>query len=139
MKNLISWKSTLVAAALAVLWPAAASAQAYIRVDVPFAFTAGNRLLPAGEYVFVVDTNHMTSRIYLPSGLSAGFVNLVPGVTERPAAQSAKGMVRFQRYGEKYILTGIWRAGWVSGNEVSGRRHSRELASGGSSEVVETR
>ncbi len=129
MKSLLSWKSLAVAIAVLILGAASANAQiSTLRVNVPFAFTAGTNVLPAGEYEINVHTDLMLSRIVPLNGDAVSLVRLVPGVTDRSPAKSEKGMLRFEKFGQRYVLIGVWRPGCVAGNSVVGGRPAREYA-----------
>lgn len=131
MKHLFSWKSNAVALGLALVCAAAASAQSGMRVDVPFAFTAGNRVLPAGEYRVVVDATHGYSRILPADGQAVCVVQLTPGTAERDGAKAGRGVLRFEKHGSRYTLVGIWQAGSVAGNEVVKAKAKGEYAKTG--------
>ena len=129
MNNPFSWKSAAVALGLVTLWAIPARAQeSVLRVTVPFTFTAGNRVLPAGDYRVMVDPEHMFTLITGTSATAPCMIRLVPGVSYRTAGSTNTGMLRFQKYGSRYTLTGIWKAGSVEGNAVIATPPPKELA-----------
>jgi hypothetical protein len=137
MKRLFSWTSIAVAPAFLVVLATAARAEGpAIRVEIPFSFTAGNQVLPAGEYRFTVDTEHMLSRITPENSTATYMVRLVPGSSERKPDNAQAGMVRFQKLGDRYVLNGIWRSGFVMGNGVIAPHNPREMASTAASVAV---
>jgi hypothetical protein len=125
MKNLFA---VTVALALLVVWAAPVAAQPAMRVDIPFAFTAGNQSLPAGEYRFTIDHDRMLTTIAPLDGSDVHLVRLVPGASERKSTAVEKGLLRFEKYGERYVLSEIWRPGSTAGKTVTGKRPPRELA-----------
>jgi hypothetical protein len=129
MKTLLPWKPLAVAMTAALLCAAPLAAQtSAIRVQIPFAFTAGTQLVPAGEYSVTVDSEHMLSVIAATDNTDRWLVRLIPGDSSRPASSLEKGLLRFERNGARYVLTGIWKAGWNQGNGVPHRRFPKEVA-----------
>jgi hypothetical protein len=127
MTKLSWWKSVTVALGVLLSAATAVAQPPSMRVAIPFAFTAGSRVLPAGEYRVTVDTDFLISRI--TSGTDEGvLVQLVPGGTPRHPGKLESGMLQFHKYGERYVLSGIWRAGSIAGNEVVGARPPVEFA-----------
>jgi len=141
MKKLLSWKLLAVAMTVALVGAAPLAAQtSAIRVQIPFAFTAGTQFVPAGEYRVTVDSERMLSIIAAMDSTDRWLILLAPGDGTRPAVGLEKGVLRFEKYGSRYILTGIWKAGWKQGNGVPHRRPPKELAGGGVvQDVVESR
>lgn len=121
MKNLLSSKTVLaVLSAALVLLAAPAGAQATtLRFDVPFAFTAGGTVLPAGEYHVTLYTDQMRVLISSIAGTGISVVPYIPGGAARPAAQADRGMLRFQRLGDRYFLIGVWRPGYADGHSIA--------------------
>src|SRR5689334_3881541 len=78
-----------------------ADAQSYnIRVDVPFQFLAGEKMYPAGNYFFTVDTNVHTLRIQSEKTTKISMLPLTPGAEWRSSAEADKGLVRFTQAGD---------------------------------------
>jgi len=116
MKKLHSGKAALAAFSLAVLALAApASAQTAMRANIPFAFVAGNQSLPAGMYNFVLDANFSHCHIDSLSDGSTHPVHFVPGSTRRQNANADNGVLQFQKYGNRYFLSGVWKPGNADG------------------------
>ena len=120
-----------------LMWVAPAGAQtSTMRFDIPFSFVAGDHVLPAGTYRVTVDDNFNLCRLDPFGGTSPHIVRLVPGATSRPMAKSLNGSMRFTRYGDRYVFSGVWRPDSVAGNETVQSRHQRELAASGTTPVV---
>jgi hypothetical protein len=112
MTKVIAGKAALAALSLAALALAApASAQTAMRANIPFAFVAGDQLLPAGAYNFVIDPGFSLCRIDSVSDGSMHPIRFVPGASRRQGANADAGVVQFQKYGDRYFLSGVWRPG----------------------------
>ena len=115
-KQLIKGMAMLVlVASVSFLTATAANAQSRSRlhVNVPFEFTIGDKNLPAGEYN-VSSLFNSGDTIVVSNGENAAArlsTNMIS-----PDAQEKSKLV-FHRYGERYFLAEVWRAG-----ENSGRR-----------------
>ena len=127
MKLLFSWKSAALCAGLLVLCLAPASAQTAIRVDIPFAFTAANQTLPAGEYRFSVDADQRVVRIVEEHSRNIWLVRVIAGGEVRDSANIDKGMLRFTRRGMRHDLNSIWLSGSTLGTAVMRSKVPREL------------
>ncbi|HEY2014146.1 MAG TPA: hypothetical protein VGH38_11640 [Bryobacteraceae bacterium] len=139
MKTLNSGKAVVVAVGLAVLVMAMpASAQSSMRINIPFAFTAGNETLPAGQYNFVVDSNFSLCHIDSMADGSVHMVRFEPGTSGRQKTDVRTGAVQFKKYGDHYLLTGVFRPGFVDGLATINSRRAIESAknSGSAAEVV---
>lgn len=88
---------------LVVAAPAFAQVET-MQVNVPFAFTAGKKVLPAGRYT--VTTNDLGT--YLLKGQHAGAAVLTDQVNS-PAVSHEASLV-FVKDGEHYSLAQIWTA-----------------------------
>ncbi len=129
MKTRFSCKSITVAMTLALLFAAPVFAQSsVIRVDVPFAFIAGSQWLPAGEYRVSIDTDHMLSCVAALDNTTRFVVRILPGESRRPGGKLEEGLLRFEKYGARYVLAGIWRPGFNEGNSIARPRPLKELA-----------
>ncbi|HEV2446730.1 MAG TPA: hypothetical protein VGS58_12440 [Candidatus Sulfopaludibacter sp.] len=129
MRNLLPVNGTLAAMGIALLaWAAPASAQTVLRFDVPFTFAAGAHVLPPGEYRMSVDTDHMMLRIDPVADTTVTIVRFSVGGDSRSAAKVNDGMLRFQRYGARYFLIGVWKPGALDGNNLTPPKHLVEAA-----------
>jgi hypothetical protein len=139
MKNLLSWK-VLAGFVLPLIWawPSAAQIQE-LRVNVPFAFTAGDQTHPAGAYVFTVDTIHLLSHIKISHGDHAGVIPVVAGGAERRASESNRAMLRFHKYGQQYVLAAVWKDSAAQGLAVADRPPREYGKAGSDAEFVDLR
>ena len=106
--------------------PAAADSFGSIRVDVPFDFTAGHNIFPAGKYTIrpVGNTNGVI-RIESEDGKTSGILST-------NSAQSLKSkdqtVVIFHRYGDQYFLFQVWAVGDIIGLEIPKSPMERQAA-----------
>lgn len=128
MRNSILNKAVVIAISLFVLAAVTPlSAQtAWMRMQVPFQFLAGDNLLPAGEYeVELAPTlNRMTIR---PMDGSAGLF-LPIGATQLTRLTPDKGKLVFYKYGSHYVLRRVWNSDSVQGFELPKSNTEREMA-----------
>jgi hypothetical protein len=112
-------KKHIYIASLVLVVLVAVSAQAQsrnnqqLRFHVPFAFAAGNSVLPAGDYrVTIVNpsSDHSVLRITSSDGKSV-MIRAVD--VEGWAAPKAK--LSFRHYGDRYFLAQVWMAGESTG------------------------
>ena len=112
-------KKQIYIASLVLVVLVAVSAQAQsrnnqqLRFHVPFAFNAGNSVLPAGDYrVTIVNpsSDHSVLRITSSDGKST-MIRTVD--IEGWAAPKAK--LSFRHYGDRYFLAQVWMAGESTG------------------------
>jgi hypothetical protein len=117
MKN-ITGKITLLMAVVS-LWAAAAYAQydphVILKVDVPFEFSVGKKLLPAGSYE-VLRTAPNT--LALRDGNSRLLVSIVTSPVVARDARSTP-VLRFAVEGEQHVLSQVWPGAGTSGYELS--------------------
>jgi hypothetical protein len=95
---------------LTLLAVVSAYGQNAITANIAFQFTAGGKMLPAGQYQFIRDANDKTFRIAGPKGASA----LVPIMTRLGAAihtSPQDSHIVFDKVGESYTLSEIWIPG----------------------------
>lgn len=94
---------TLVGVSL-LLTAAAASAQVTneLRVNVPFQFVAGTRVMPPGEYRLRLNEENDIVRLDAPD--SKGSYLLMPRVE---SASDGRSYIRFRQYGEQWFLEQI--------------------------------
>ncbi len=107
-----------------------------MRFDIPFAFVAGDQVLPAGTYRVTVDDTFDMCRFNLIGETSTHVVRMVPGATDRALSKAADGSMKFTRYDDRYFLTGVWKTGSVAGNEIVQSHRQRESAKAGTAPAV---
>jgi hypothetical protein len=107
--------------------PSAADSFGSIRVDVPFEFSAGHSVFPAGKYTIRpagVNTNGVI-RIISEDGKTSG-------VLLTNSAQSVQSkdesVVIFHRYGDQYFLFQVWAVGDTIGLEIPKSSMERQAA-----------
>src|ERR1700682_1797174 len=83
-----------------------ARAQETMVVDIPFAFTAGNATLPAGEYrVQKMDRNSAVLLIHCWDARASALV--ITHAAQAKETQTESKLV-FNRYGNRYFLLEVW-------------------------------
>ncbi len=123
-------KQSFLLAGLLVLSSMAATqvarAQETMVADIPFAFTAGNATLPAGEYrVQKLDGNSAVLLIRCSDASAAAMVITNGARANEPQSQSK---LVFKRYDNRYFLSQVWTAGSISGRELPRSSQEKELA-----------
>jgi hypothetical protein len=104
----------------------AAQAQEPLTVNIPFAFTAGEKTLPAGEYrVQKMDTNNVVLLIRCMEPKAA--IMVVTNAT-RSSKQQEQSKLVFNRYNDHYFLSQVWNAGFSSGRELLKTQQEKEIA-----------
>ncbi|HEV8371086.1 MAG TPA: hypothetical protein VGQ39_24290 [Pyrinomonadaceae bacterium] len=96
-----------------------------LRVSIPFAFNAGDTMLPAGKYrVHVV--NPSSDRCVLQiSGTDGTRVMIKTMDVQGSPSEEAK--LTFKRYGDQYFLTQVWMAAESSGFETPTSKAEKSL------------
>ena len=102
--------------ALALLATQVGRAQEPVLANIPFAFTAGDTALPAGEYrVEKMRDNSSAVLIRCTEGSPAIIVMTLPASANGP---QEKTKLIFHGYGNRYFLAQIWSAGSSRGLEL---------------------
>ncbi len=118
LHNTIRWAAPLGALALALVLAPSVPAQgpAYeLKADIPFAFQVGSAELPAGKYnIRPFNLGAIVVSSQEPRGAHATATVFVAGGGQ-PAEESR---LIFQRYGDRYFLKQVWRAGMNLGAEL---------------------
>ncbi|MGB8535138.1 MAG: hypothetical protein WCD57_01880 [Acidobacteriaceae bacterium] len=73
-----------------------------VRANIPFDFTVGNKLLPAGTYIIKEDSEHVI--VITNRDKPIGAVSLVNGDSN---SSPNGGKLKFHRYGSQYFLSEI--------------------------------
>lgn len=125
-------KTRILAVAAVLLVSTMVSAQCHAQTtiamkgNVPFAFTVGDKTLPAGEYsVQNVIWGNESVQLIRSLGGSDSFV--VGTLQADGKNNDSSPCLVFHRYGDQYFLSQIWY-GSDSGRELSKSRREKELA-----------
>ena len=126
-----TFTAAAVFAALA-LFAAAGEARAQspvnIRVNVPFDFYVGDRLLPAGEYK-VRRVVEGVSNTLVVAGRGERAARQTSVVESRREADATR--LVFHRYGEQHFLVRIWTVGEREGREFHQSKRERAIKAEG--------
>ncbi len=96
-----------------------------LTVQVPFGFHVGNSVLPAGGYTVYTDGPAQILR--LRSDDSKSSVMIQTNRVEKLSAPG-KGKLVFNKYGDEYFLSQVWKAGDNSGRELLKTKREFEVA-----------
>jgi len=125
MKNVLLRMTGMLALALLVTTQAV-RAQGPVLANIPFAFTAGDTVLPAGEYrVDKVEGGSSVLLIRCTEGKPAIMVPTLPAASHGP---QDKTKLIFHRYGNRYFLAQVWSAGSSRGRELPKSAKEKEQA-----------
>jgi hypothetical protein len=103
-----------------------AQAQQPLVVNVPFDFVAGNTQLPAGEYTVEVSApTHSLILVSRKDSTASAFINTNAAVSSTPQAESK---LIFNRYGDRYFLSQVWREGYAQGRQLVKSSREKEMA-----------
>lgn len=116
---------------------ASAQTASQVVVDVPFAFTAGERQLPAGRYTVRRVKLDSEAVILIESEDGKASATLLTNAA-RGAAGPAK--LTFRQYGDAYFLAGVYAPGAAGARELTESKRERamrrELAGAGARAVA---
>jgi hypothetical protein len=96
--------ATALLAAASLMAPTGVSAQARQQATIPFDFTVGERLLPAGTYVIKPVTNGV---IEVHGWKGKTLLSTMTAVTPADAVGKDPNKLVFHRYGDQYFLSEI--------------------------------
>jgi hypothetical protein len=96
-----------------------------LKVNIPFSFYAGEKLLPAGEYQLMTVANGVMRIFGNAPDTSVMFPTI--GVS-RMTQQRANGKLVFNRYGEDYLLSEMWWTAEPHGRQLLPSNLERDLA-----------
>ena len=114
----------LVTAALLVAL--SAFGQQRVRFDVPFEFSVGNAVMPAGQYDVTVAAGTMRTVITCVDCKAGALLLPVPGNEDSEPATTGK--LVFNRYGGSYFLSAIWAPGASVGAALPMSKSEKERA-----------
>lgn len=98
-----------------------------MRAVIPFDFHAGDKLMPAGEYLVQHQGSWVTLRV-AGDGKKA-IALLTNGAVAVDSSRSAR--LDFSRYGSVYFLTAVWEPYSRNGRQVPAAAGEKELAKNG--------
>ena len=111
-----------------------------MRATIPFSFSIGKRILPAGEYQ-VKRINDEGSSLEIENLNDSHEHVLFETETENTNHIQSKGSLVFDRYGDRYFLHEVWSPGRETGRELfpskEERLVKREMAKNESREGAE--
>lgn len=109
--------------------PARQSQEALL-VNIPFGFTAGRMVLPAGEYR--VQKSAHDSQALLIQRTDQSAATLVSSSAAQANAPQTQSQLVFHRYGNRYFLSNVWTAGSSRGRELpkSAKEKKQALVAG---------
>ncbi len=137
MKNVIAKAAFLLVAGCVVL-SAATPSHTLMRANIPFAFLAGDRMNPAGEYWVGVNSDFRYVDLRALDSTTAHRVALNGTFVPRNGRHPMKrGFLRFERYGSTHVLRAVGVPEAKAGLGLAPSKSETELAqtSGGSAEV----
>ena len=93
-----------------------------LRATIPFAFRAGEKAMPAGEYTI----RHSGGSLILHNEGGSSVILLTNAASRANAPNDAR--LSFNRYGERYFLSSVWTSDSRDGREILRGRAEKELA-----------
>jgi hypothetical protein len=127
--KLFTAKAALAAIGASLVLAASASAQTSVmRVDIPFAFSAGDETFPAGVYSVRMDQPFNRAMLLSGTQTRTTMVRLRLAAADRSPLNAVDGKLLFNRYGERYVLAEVWAPGRVEGWRTNTSRLEKELA-----------
>jgi hypothetical protein len=117
---------TVLISALAIGAEAQSRNRQLLTADIPFAFNAGSKTLPAGKYTFTV-VNPSSDRNVLQVRSSDGHFSVLLQTTDMIGKSNANAKLMFRRYGDQYFLTQAWMAAERTGLTVLKSSAERQL------------
>ncbi len=141
MQNLNSRRGLLIVAGLALLSfsvPAIAADTTYMRIDIPFAFLAGNEILPAGTYHVDVSNSYNYADFRSTNETKIHRVLLAASRVERSLRESEVGTLQFQRYGDRLVLRAVFNPSKSEGFMFKKSKAELELGRNATPGAVET-
>jgi hypothetical protein len=114
-----------VAAFFGALSVQVASAEMALVANIPFDFQVGNQQMPAGKYT-VAKAESSPSVLWIRDIENRHAAN-VQAIPAHPKMERDKGLLVFNKYGERYFLREVWRPGMSNGAQIRPSRTEREI------------
>jgi hypothetical protein len=106
----------------------AGSQSVVMKVKVPFAFSAGDVTLPAGEYTITKENARGTLLIQGSQANEVCLVQTFSGITYVP---DGNGSLLFKRYGDKYFLSQVFPGFESAGHKLGVSKLEKEYIAAG--------
>lgn len=135
MKKQVFKAITLVSFFVFFVGGVSAQEEPRIRANIPFAFIAGNKTLPAGEYT-IDRPNANEHGLLLIRGVDSNAALFVSALEVQARQTPNKTELVFNQIGDKYFLSKIWVTGDDTGRELLKPRAERELKQETSAQAV---
>ena len=132
-------KTKVLAASMLLFVSAVAAAPSHAqqinKINIPFAFQAGGKTLPAGEYrVTRALEGNAVAQVIESTDSKTAVVVLTEGVDAKKLDVSQK-MV-FHRYGREYFLSQIWTGSRIGRKLPTSKREKEVMRGSGESDVA---
>ena len=95
-----------------------------IQASLPFAFTVGQQMLPAGDYRVIVDNNGLRVAPMDGQGIQCGSFSYIGA----EPSQDVSPKLIFHRYGIRYFLAEVWTGDAKRGEKLMRSKTEREYA-----------
>ena len=112
---------------LAAAAKAQSSSRGKLVGNIPFEFSAGNQMLPAGEYI-VKPVNPASDQVVLQIMSKDGRNSVMLRMTSTRGKASETARLVFRRYGDRYFFAQAWTPGECDGFEAPKSRDERNVA-----------
>jgi len=113
-----------IAVALLAVTAGYAQSKAQLIADIPFEFTVGQKVLPAGEYT--VNASAAPGVLVIGGRDASVFTQTIPSSTNSGTVPGSK--LVFHRYGNTYFLSQVWNAASQRGYRLPKSKTEREMA-----------
>jgi hypothetical protein len=127
-RQLIKGMTMLLLVVALALVSAVASAYGQSRTttaaNIPFEFAVGDKAMAAGHYT--VSEATAGGQVVKIQGAEESVMRLTTSILNQPSQD--KGRLVFRRYGNKYFLAEIWRAGESDGRQLLKSREEKAIA-----------
>jgi hypothetical protein len=98
-----------------------------IRAKIPFAFSMGDKTLPAGEYTFSRLSGFSDTKFMSVSSVDASTRVLQSTFGAEVLTPKNDSILVFHKYGDQYFLEQIWSGGEQEGTQVPESRSERTI------------
>lgn len=100
-----------------------AQSDVHFKVNIPFEFSVGRKVLPAGEYT----VKHLAQTAMAIQSVGGRASEIFLTLDARAGSARNESSMVFNRYGDQYFLSTIWTTGNDTGRQLVESRAEREL------------